>query len=93
MTGSAPQEPGKGEAPKGRSAWTKFHASLSQVRPQRLSETLSRWLNNIRADTVPGVIGAGGLGQLRVLHIGLSYTPKAATVLLAMLGWWRRWTR
>lgn len=61
------------------------YALLPQVLPQLLSYTLYRWENNIRAATVLGVVGAGGLGQLLAFHMGLFHMPKTATILVAML--------
>lgn len=60
-------------------------ATLPQVLPQLLSYALYRWENNIRAATVLGVVGAGGLGQLLSFHLGLFHMPRTATLLLAML--------
>ncbi len=60
-------------------------ATLPQVLPQLLSYTLYRWENNIRAAAVLGVVGAGGLGQLLVFHMGLFHMGKTATILAAML--------
>jgi phosphonate transport system permease protein len=60
-------------------------ATLPQLLPQLLSYTLYRWENNIRAATVLGVVGAGGLGQLLSFHLGLFHMPRTATLLLAML--------
>ena len=56
-----------------------------QVLPQLMSYTLYRWENNIRAAAVLGVVGAGGLGQLLVFHMGLFHMGKTATLLGAML--------
>ncbi|HWH80738.1 MAG TPA: phosphonate ABC transporter, permease protein PhnE, partial [Burkholderiaceae bacterium] len=50
-----------------------------------MSYSLYRWENNIRAATVLGVVGAGGLGQLLAFHLGLFHMGKTATVLIAML--------
>jgi phosphonate transport system permease protein len=62
-----------------------LYATLPQVLPQLLSYTLYRWENNIRAAAVLGVVGAGGLGQLLVFHMGLFHMGKTATILGAML--------
>ncbi len=62
-----------------------LYATLPQVLPQCLSYTLYRWENNIRAATVLGVVGAGGLGQMLAFHMGLFQMGKTATVLIAML--------
>lgn len=62
-----------------------LYATLPQVLPQLLSYTLYRWENNIRAATVLGVVGAGGLGQMLLFHMSIFQMHKTATVLLAML--------
>lgn len=62
-----------------------LYATLPQVLPQLMSYTLYRWENNIRAAAVLGVVGAGGLGQLLVFHMGLFHMGKTATLLGAML--------
>src|SRR5215831_3182205 len=58
---------------------------LPQITPQLTSYTLYRWENNIRAATVLGVAGAGGLGQLLYYHMGLFHFQETGTILLAML--------
>jgi phosphonate transport system permease protein len=62
-----------------------LYATLPQVVPQLLSYTLYRWENNIRAATVLGVVGAGGLGQLLAFHMGLFHMGKTATTIGSML--------
>jgi len=62
-----------------------IYATLPQVLPQLMSYTLYRWENNIRAASVLGVVGAGGLGQLLSFHMGLFQMNKTATILGAML--------
>jgi phosphonate transport system permease protein len=62
-----------------------LYATWPQVLPQLISYTLYRWENNIRAAAVLGVVGAGGLGQMLVFHMGLFQMPKTATILAAML--------
>jgi phosphonate transport system permease protein len=62
-----------------------LYATLPQVLPQILSYTLYRWENNIRAATVLGVVGAGGLGQLLMFHMGLFHMREASSVLVAMI--------
>ena len=61
------------------------YATLPQALPQLMSYTLYRWENNIRAATVLGVVGAGGLGQLLSFNMGLFLMNKTATILGAML--------
>jgi phosphonate transport system permease protein len=68
-----------------RPAQVLLYATLPQIVPQLLSYTLYRWENNIRAASILGVVGAGGLGQLLTYHLGLFQMTRAATVLLAML--------
>jgi phosphonate transport system permease protein len=62
-----------------------LYATFPQVLPQLLSYTLYRWENNIRAASVLGVVGAGGLGQMLAYHMGLFQMNETATVLIAML--------
>lgn len=70
----------------GSSAAAAFlYAKLPQAAPQFLSYALYRWENNIRAATVLGVVGAGGLGQLLYFHMSLFHFQQVATVLGAML--------
>jgi phosphonate transport system permease protein len=62
-----------------------LYATLPQVLPQILSYTLYRWENNIRAAAVLGVVGAGGLGQLLMFHMGLFHMKETSAVLIAMI--------
>jgi phosphonate transport system permease protein len=66
-------------------AATAFSGVLPQVWPQLVAYTLYRWEVNIRAATVLGVVGAGGLG--RDLKLALSWFdyPRAATLVLTIL--------
>lgn len=61
------------------------YATLPQIWPQVIAYTLYRWENNIRAAAVLGVVGAGGLGQMLVYHLGLFHMHETATVLIAMI--------
>ena len=83
---NAPQTPafalrsrGVGE---GRIFW---YATLPQILPQLISYSLYRWENNIRAATVLGVVGAGGLGQMLAFHMGLFQMGETSSILMAML--------
>ncbi|SEK32877.1 phosphonate transport system permease protein [Roseateles sp. YR242] len=70
----------------GAARWQVFlFATLPQAAPQLLSYTLYCWENNIRAATVLGVVGAGGLGQMLTVHLGLFQMRETGTVVLAML--------
>jgi phosphonate transport system permease protein len=83
---NAPQGPGAALRAQGVGNGRVFlYATLPQVLPQLMSYTLYRWENNIRAAAVLGVVGAGGLGQLLVFHMGLFQMGKTATILGAML--------
>jgi phosphonate transport system permease protein len=62
-----------------------LYATLPQVLPQLMSYTLYRWENNIRAATVLGVVGAGGLGQMLAFHMGLFQMPETSSILIAMM--------
>ena len=62
-----------------------WYSTLPQALPQLTSYTLYRWENNIRAATILGVVGAGGLGQMLYFHLSLFQTHEAATVLFAMI--------
>ena len=62
-----------------------MYATFPQILSQVISYTLYRWENNIRAAAVLGVVGAGGLGQMLVFHLGLFQMSETATVLLAMI--------
>ncbi|KQV91904.1 ABC transporter permease [Pelomonas sp. Root1237] len=60
-------------------------ATLPQTLPQLVSYTLYRWENNIRAASVMGVVGAGGLGQMLSYHLGLFQMAETCTVLAGMI--------
>ena len=62
-----------------------LYGTLPQVLPQLVSYSLYRWENNIRAASVLGVVGAGGLGQLLAYHMGLFHMGETGTLLLAMI--------
>jgi len=82
-----PPEPARVLQQNGASESSVFlYATLPLLVPQMVSYTLYRWENNIRAATVLGVVGAGGLGQMLYYHLSLFQTHHAATVILAMVG-------
>ncbi|MDQ6618501.1 MAG: phosphonate ABC transporter, permease protein PhnE [Pseudomonadota bacterium] len=62
-----------------------WYATLPEVLPQAVSYTLYRWENNIRAASVLGLVGAGGLGQLLYFHLSLFQTREAASAMIAIL--------
>lgn len=62
-----------------------LYATLPQATPQLMSYSLYRWENNIRAASILGVVGAGGLGQMLHFHLSLFQMSEAASVIVAML--------
>ncbi len=81
-----PPAPAEALRTNGASAVQVFlYATAPQATPQFISYTLYRWENNIRAATVLGVVGAGGLGQLLYVHLSWFQMPQVATVVLAMV--------
>jgi len=83
---NAPTEPAHFLRAQGASeAQVLLYATLPMVAPQLLSYVLYRWENNIRAATILGVVGAGGLGQQLSFTLGLFQMRRAATVIIAMI--------
>ena len=46
-----------------------------------ISYILYRWENNIRAASILGIIGAGGLGQLLFYRLSLFHYDEVSTIL------------
>ena len=83
---NVPREPAQALRLRGVSGAVAFlYATGPQLAPQWLSYGLYRWENNIRAAAVLGVVGAGGLGQMLSVHLGLFQMAASATVLIAMI--------
>ena len=61
------------------------YGTLPLITPQLIGYTLYRWENNIRAASVLGVAGAGGLGQMLYFHLSLLQYRETGTILLAMI--------
>ncbi len=81
-----PPAPAEALRNNGASAAQVFlYATAPQAAPQFISYTLYRWENNIRAATVLGVVGAGGLGQMLYVHLSWFQMERVATVVLAMV--------
>jgi len=53
-----------------------------QARPTLVSYTMLRWEMNLRAATVLGLVGGGGLGQVIFNSIQLGFYPRVATLIL-----------
>ena len=66
-------------------AATFWYAALPQLLPQFTSYVLYRWENNIRAASVLGLVGAGGLGQLLYFHLSLFQLREASTIVIAII--------
>jgi phosphonate transport system permease protein len=62
-----------------------LYAGIPLAWPAMLSYLLYRWENNVRAATVLGIVGAGGLGQMLKYHLSLFQMHSAASVLAALL--------
>ena len=62
-----------------------LYQTFPLIFPQLLSYTLYRWENNIRAASILGIVGAGGLGQLLYYNLSLFYYEKVATILIFIL--------
>lgn len=58
---------------------------LPQAAPQLVAYTLYRWEVNVRASTVLGVVGAGGLGRELYVALNLFQGRRAAALILAVL--------
>lgn len=58
---------------------------IPQVLPLWISYALYRFESNVRAATVLGVIGAGGIGQVLFESIRGFYYPQASAMLIVML--------
>lgn len=63
-----------------------FFVQIPQIAPQLLSYSLYRWENNIRAATVLGIVGAGGLGQMLSYYLSLFKMSETSSILLVMIG-------
>lgn len=83
-----PADPGPIEAVSltGAGPVTKFrYALIPDVWPNIVSVILYIWEFNVRASTVLGIVGAGGIGQILKDSIDLLDFPKLCTVLLTIL--------
>lgn len=63
---------------------TVVHAVLPQVTPTMLSYTLYRWECAIRAATILGFVGAGGIGYYLTITISRLQYPKLVTAIIAV---------
>lgn len=62
-----------------------LYQTLPEIFPQLLSYILYRWENNIRAATILGLIGAGGLGQELYFRLSLFHYNEVSSIILFIL--------
>ena len=62
-----------------------FFVTFPLIFSQLLNYTFYRWENNIRAASVLGIVGAGGLGQLLYYHLSLFHYQKVSTIIIMLL--------
>jgi len=62
-----------------------LYGMLPQALPQFISYTLYRWEVNIRAATILGYVGAGGIGQQIYINMNLTFYNKLMTLILVIL--------
>jgi phosphonate transport system permease protein len=62
-----------------------LHAQLPDVMPQLVSILLYMWEFNVRASTVLGIVGAGGIGQELKNSVDLLLFDRVLTILLIIL--------
>lgn len=53
-----------------------------QARPLLSSYTVLRWETNLRASTILGLVGGGGLGQVMYNNVQLGFYPRLTTLIL-----------
>jgi len=73
------------EAAGAGGAAASLFAALPHAFPQLVAYTLYRWEVNIRASAVLGVVGAGGLGTLLHLSLGLFHVHRTLTLVLVVV--------
>jgi phosphonate transport system permease protein len=57
-------------------------AMWPQARPLLSSYTVLRWEMNLRASTILGLVGGGGLGQAIYNNVQLGFYPRLSTLIL-----------
>lgn len=57
-----------------------------QAKPLLGSYTVLRWDMNLRAATILGLVGGGGLGQVMYNDVQLGFYPRVATLILVIYG-------
>ena len=60
-------------------------STLVQARSQLISYSLYRWEHNLRAATLMGIVGAGGVGQELYLRLSLFQFDKVATCIMVIV--------
>ena len=62
-----------------------FSQTFYKIWPHLINLTFYRWENNIRAASILGFIGAGGIGQLLYFHMSLFNYEKVSTITFAII--------
>ncbi|HVI10834.1 MAG TPA: phosphonate ABC transporter, permease protein PhnE [Candidatus Binatia bacterium] len=57
-----------------------------QARPLLASYSVLRWESNLRASTILGLVGGGGLGQAIYNNVQLGFYPRLTTLILLVYG-------
>nr|WP_241430597.1 phosphonate ABC transporter, permease protein PhnE [Natronorubrum sulfidifaciens] len=65
---------------------TAVYAIVPQVKPAFIGIATYRWDSNVRASTVIGFVGGGGIGSLLMSQINQFQWANAMTILIAILG-------
>lgn len=60
-------------------------STLTQARSQLISYSLYRWEHNLRAATLMGIVGAGGVGQELYLRLSVFQFDKVAACVLVIV--------
>jgi phosphonate transport system permease protein len=63
-----------------------LYAIVPQIKPAFVSVSTYRWDINVRASTIIGFVGAGGIGVALTTSINTFAWDKVATILIAILG-------
>ncbi len=62
-----------------------FSQTFYKIFPNLLNFTFYRWENNIRAASILGFIGAGGVGQLLYYHMSLFNYNEVSTITISII--------
>jgi phosphonate transport system permease protein len=65
-------------------------AMWPQARPLLSGFTFLRWEMNLRASTILGLVGGGGLGQAIHNNVQLGFYPRLSTLIFRLTHWFLR---